>query len=161
VDHDACRTQLARLLADEAVLLGQLERQLQDEHRFLAANDVEGLEHAGAARQQTIARLLHLEDERRNLCRAAGRGSDRDALAALFAWCDPQGTLAAAQAECARLAGNCRAQNERNGALVTARLKRVCGMLDMLADTPASGTYQPRASRYAAPPAGRMVSVSA
>jgi flagellar biosynthesis/type III secretory pathway chaperone len=161
VDQNTCRTQLARLLSDETALLGQLDRQLQDEHQFLAANDVDGLEQAAAARQQTVARLLDLEDERRSLCRLPARGCDRDALGALFAWCDPQGSLAAAQAECTRLAGRCRAQNERNGALVTARLQRVCGMLDMLADTPASGTYQPRASRYAAPPAGRMVSVSA
>ena len=82
-------------------------------------------------------------------------------LAALFAWCDPQGTLAAAQSQCIELAGRCRALNERNAALVTARLTRVTGMLDMLGDTPAARTYDPRLARVGTVPAGRMVSVSA
>lgn len=158
---DACRTQLARLLADENALLGELEQQLAGEHDFLSSNDIDGLEKAGARRQQTIAKLLRLEDERGSLCRMLGHGDGREGLAALLAWCDPQGTLAAAQARCTELAGRCRAQNERNGALVTARLKRVTGMLDMVAGNTTPRTYEPRASRYATAPAGRMVSVSA
>lgn len=161
MDQHACRAQLARLLTDETALLTQLDRQLLAEHDLLKTNDVDGLEQAGAARQETIAKLLRIDDERRNLCRMLGRGSDKGALAALFAWCDPQGSLAAPQSGCAQLAERCRAQNERNGALVTARLKRVTGMLDLLSDSPAASTYQPRASRYAAPPAGRMVSITA
>lgn len=161
MDQQACRAQLARLLTDESALLGQLERQLQAEHELLKGNDVDGLDQAGTARQETIAKLLRIEDERRNLCRAMGRATDRTALAALFAWCDPQGSLAAPQSACAQLAERCRAQNERNGALVTARLKRVTGMLDMIGDGNATRTYQPRATRFAAPPAGRMVSITA
>lgn len=161
MEQQACHAQLARLLAEEAALLGQLERQLQAEHELLKNNDVDGLDQAGTARQDTIAKLLRIEDERRNLCRTMGRGNDRTALAALFAWCDPQGSLAAPQSACAELAGRCRAQNERNGALVTARLKRVTGMLDVLADGTNTRTYQPRTTRFAAPASGRMVSISA
>jgi flagellar biosynthesis/type III secretory pathway chaperone len=149
------------MLSEESALLGQLAGQLQAEHGFLAANDVDALENSSAVRQQTLAQLLRLEERRGELCRRLGRGHDRTALAAVLAWCDPEGSLATAQAECAQLAGRCRAQNERNGALVTARLNRVTGMLDLLADGTATRTYQPRATRYAAPPAGRMVSVSA
>jgi flagellar biosynthesis/type III secretory pathway chaperone len=161
VDQHACRAHLARLLTDEAALLAQLDRQLLAEHELLKSSDVDGLEQAGSARQDTISRLMRIEDERTHLCRMLGRGSDKTGLAALFAWCDPQGGLATAQSECAQLAARCRVQNERNGALVTARLKRVTGMLDMLADGSTPRTYQPRASHYAAPPAGRMVSISA
>jgi flagellar biosynthesis/type III secretory pathway chaperone len=161
VDQHACRAQLARLLTDESALLSQLDRQLLAEHELLKSNDVDGLEQAGSARQETISRLLRIEDERRNLCRMLGRDNDKAGLAALLAWCDPQGGLATPQSECAQLAERCRAQNERNGALVTARLKRVTGMLDMLADGSAPRTYAPRTARYAAPPAGRMVSISA
>jgi flagellar biosynthesis/type III secretory pathway chaperone len=161
VDQHACRAQLARLLTDESALLTQLDRQLLAEHDLLKSNDVDGLEAAGSARQETIAKLLRIEDERRSLCRMLGRGNDKAGLAALFAWCDPQGSLAGPQSTCAQLAERCRAQNERNGALVTARLKRVTGMLDMLADNTSTRTYQPGASRYAAPQAGRMLSISA
>lgn len=161
MDQQTCRTRFARLLADEGALLATLAQQLQREHELLAGNDVDGLEQAGNSRQQTIAKLLRIEDERHALCRQFGRSTDRTGLAALLAWCDPHGTLAAAQSECAVLAGTCRAQNERNGALVTARLTRVSGMLDMLADSNAPRTYDQRFARAAAMPAGRMVSTSA
>ena len=161
MDALACRAQLQRLLADENSLLAQLQQQLVHEHEFLAGNDVDSLESAGTARQQTVARLLKIEDERRQLCLLLGQGADRVGLAALFRWCDPDGTLAEAQDTCTRLAEGCRAQNERNGALVTARLTRVTGMLDMIASSNAGRTYEPGASRTATAPAGRLVSVSA
>jgi flagellar biosynthesis protein FlgN len=161
MDPQACLSRFARLLTDESALLAQLAQQLQREHEHLAANDVEALDQASRARQQTLAKLLKLEDERRELCRAHGRTADKSGVAALQAWCDPQGSLASAQFDCATLAGLCRAQNNRNGALVNARLNRVSGMLDKLADNPAGRTYDQRFARTAAVPAGRMVSISA
>ena len=50
----------------------------------------------------------------------------------LLHWCDPAGSLAAAYAQVAERAAQCRAQNDRNGALVSARLARVQNMLGML-----------------------------
>lgn len=161
MDPQSCRAHLARLLADETRLLDELQQQLVREHEFLAGNDVDSLERAGTARQQTVARLLKIDDERRSLCLLLGQGTDRIGLAALFRWCDPQGTLAAAQAACTKLAEECRTQNERNGALVNARLTRVTGMLDMIAAGNAGRTYEAGAARTATPPAGRLVSVSA
>ena len=135
---------------------------MSTEHELLAANDVEGLDAAGSARQDTVTRLLRIDDDRRNLCRMTGRGTDQVALGQMLAWCDPQGTLATAQADCAVRAQRCREQNERNGALVSARLSRVAGMLDMLSGNLAEKTYAPRAGTHAAPvPTGRMVSISA
>lgn len=161
MDAAACRAELARLLADENRLLAELAQQLAREHEFLAGNDVDSLERAGDARQATVARLLRLDDERRSLCQLLGQGTDRLALAAVLRWCDPAGSLAAAQAACTQLAERCRTQNERNGALVTARLTRVTGMLDMIASNQPGRTYAPGAARTAATPAGRLVSVSA
>lgn len=161
MDRDTCRTRLARLLSEETALLAALAQQLEQEYELLAGNDVDGLEKAGGARQQTIAKLLQLEDERQALCRQHGRNADRSGMAALLAWCDPAGTLAAAQSGCASLAGACRAQNERNGALVTARLTRASGMLDLLADSNAPRTYDQRFARSAPLAVGRMLATSA
>lgn len=161
MDRDTCRTRLARLLSEENALLATLAQQLKHEHGLLAGNDVDGLETASGARQQTIAKLLRVEDERQAICRQCGRHGDRSGMAALLAWCDPAGTLAAAQSECAGLAGACRAQNERNGALVTARLTRASGMLDLLAGNSAPRTYDQRFARTAPMPAGRMLTTTA
>jgi flagellar biosynthesis protein FlgN len=163
MDPQECRDRFARHLAEETELLTALEQQLVHEHELLVTNDIEGLESVGTARQQTIARLLRVHDERGKLCKTRGLTSDAGGFAALLAWCDPQGSMAAAQGECATHAQRCREQNERNGALVTARLKRVGGMLGMITGESAPNTYQSRTSArspaYAS--AGRMLSTSA
>ena len=161
MDRETCRIRLARLLTEENALLATLTQQLKQEHELLAGNDVDGLEKASGTRQQTIAKLLRLEDERQGLCRQLGRNADRSGMAALLAWCDPAGTLAPAQSECASLAGACRAQNERNGALVAARLMRASSMLDLLTGNNAPRTYDQRFGRSVPLPAGRMLATSA
>ena len=164
MDALACRSQLERLLRDETTLLQVLGQQLEAEHALLKANDIEGLEQAGSARQDTVTRLLRLEDERRQLCRLLGKSADPAGVSALLKWCDPQGLLSGAYGNCAALALRCREQNDRNGALVAARLQRISGMLDALTPAnPAAGLYGPRGSSTTgnAGTAGRVLTVSA
>ncbi len=164
MEPQACREQFARYLADETGLLINLEQQLLCEHELLIANDIEGLEKASGMRQQTVARLQRLDEERRGLCRVRSLSSDGTGLDGLLSRCDPTGSLAAAHGLCATHAQRCRDQIERNGALVTARLNRVSGMLGMIEGSDPASTYQPRNSGARAPafqPAGRMVSTSA
>lgn len=163
VSPGQCRDALGHIYAEEIASLQLLEGLLQNEHGFLAANDIDGLESASAARQDAVSRLLKLEGERRDLCRMLGRAADLAGIASLLAWCDPQGSLAPTLKEHARLSGLCRDQNERNGALVGARMARISSMLGMLAGsgaTPAvygrSGTQGP-----AVPIAGRLIAARA
>ena len=63
---------------------------------------------------------------------------------------------------CAAQALRCREQNDRNGALVNARLNRLNGMVDRM-NVGSPRTYESRGtarSNIATPP-GRMVSISA
>lgn len=163
LESKSCREQFARHLADETALLQALEVQLQREHELLAANDIEALEQASAARQQSVARLLRVHENRSNLCRARKLAPDAAGFQALLAWCDPDGSLVEAQTQYAIHAQRCREQNERNGALVAARLNRVGGMLGMVTSENSSATYQARTAvrtpAYAA--AGRMFSTRA
>jgi flagellar biosynthesis/type III secretory pathway chaperone len=163
MDALACRSQLERLLRDETTLLQVLEQQLDAEHALLKANDIEGLEQAGGARQDTVTRLLRLEDERRQLCRLLGKGADPAGVSALLKWCDPQGALSGSYANCAAQALRCREQNDRNGALVAARLQRVSSMLGALTPAgPAAGLYGPRGAATTGKTAtGRVLTTSA
>ena len=63
---------------------------------------------------------------------ALTEGGASQGLERLLAWCDPSRTLRRRWAECAERAARCRNLNDRNGALVTVRLKNVEGMLDVL-----------------------------
>jgi flagellar biosynthesis/type III secretory pathway chaperone len=161
MEPQVCLTQLANMLADETRLLGLLAGQLQHEHELLKANDVEGLEKAADSRQASVAGLSRLDEERRNLCRVLGYATDHLGLAALLRWCDPTGSLAAPHAAASREAQLCREQNDRNGALVNARLNRLNNMVDRMHGG-SHRTYESRGpSRTTAAAPGRMLSISA
>jgi flagellar biosynthesis/type III secretory pathway chaperone len=132
LDSTVCREHLEKLLIEEAAVLERLQGALDHEHELLVANDVDALERAGEARQACIANLLRIEDERRSLCRMMNLPVDVSGLERLLGWCDASGQLKQRWADCAERAGRCRASNDRNGALVTARMKKVEGMLDVL-----------------------------
>lgn len=163
IDPALCRDTLARLLNDEVALLARMETQLQQEHQMLVDNDVDGLEAAGKQRQDCVGKLLRLEDERRLLCRATDRSTDLAGIEKLILWCDPQRSLLVALQDCAARATRCREQNDRNGLLVGARLKRVAGMLGMLnANGRDAQVYGPSGTGIAgAPQVGRMVAARA
>jgi flagellar biosynthesis protein FlgN len=132
VDPGVCREHLQKLLAEELNALTQLEALLDREHELLLANDVEGLDRAGESRQECVGALLRVEDERRSLCRMMNLPIDVQGLEKLLRWCDPSNTLQRRFVDCSQRATRCRELNDRNGALVTARLKKVEGMLDVL-----------------------------
>jgi flagellar biosynthesis/type III secretory pathway chaperone len=132
MDPHICRETLERLLVEETGTLTRLEELLDKEHEYLIANDVDELERAGEARQTCIGALVAIEDERRSLCRMMNVSADASGLDKLLTWCDPSRELKRRWAGCADRAARCRGLNDRNGALVAARLKRVEGMLDVI-----------------------------
>lgn len=132
MDPKICYEHLEKLLVEEAATLARLEELLDKEHEFLVANDVDELERAGEARQSCIIALVAIEDERRSLCRAMNVPADASGLDKLLTWCDPSHRLKIRWSACADRAARCRSLNDRNGALVSARLKRVEGMLGVI-----------------------------
>jgi len=157
----ACRDAFASLLSQEVSALTELADLLDREHALLVANDVETLETVMEERQVSVGRLLRAEDERRSLCRMHGRATDAAGVEQLMAWCDPRGTLKSLWADCANGATRCRELNERNGALVTARMKRVETLLTVLTGQPQDApTYGPKGA-YAPVRSGRVLTTEA
>jgi flagellar biosynthesis protein FlgN len=132
LDPNVCREHLERLLAEEVNALARLATLLDREHEILLANDVEELDNAGEARQACVGELVRIDDERRSLCRLMNVPADAAGLDRLLTWCDPSHNLKRRWASCAERAESCRQRNDRNGALVSARLKRVEGLLDVV-----------------------------
>ncbi|HET9864027.1 MAG TPA: flagellar protein FlgN [Steroidobacteraceae bacterium] len=133
-DPTHCREQLASLMAEENALLATLEGLLTHEHGLLHSRDAEGLENSATVRQQCVGQIQRIEEARRALCLAHGRGDDPAGLHNLLAWCDPTGLLLPAMDEYRERTRRCREQNDRNGALVNGRLQ---------ADRGAARTYGP------------------
>lgn len=123
-DPTLCREQLATLMAEQNTHLAALEALLKQEHDLLQARDPEGLEKAGAARQQSMAHILRVEEERRALCRDAGYADETSGLHGLLAWCDPTGLLVPVLQEYRERTQRCRELNDRNGFLVNGRLQQ-------------------------------------
>ncbi len=132
MDPVACREHIATLLSQESAALDALAKLLEREHGFLVANDVESLEAAMAERQTCVGSLLRIEEDRRSMCRMLGHTPDAAGLDRLLAWCDPAGSLKSRWADCATRGTRCRDLNDRNGALVAARMKRVETILGAL-----------------------------
>ncbi len=153
----ACREKLGKLIAAETAALRELAALLDHEHSHLAANDIVALEASTRMRQRCVAQIIRMDDERRSLCRQLGHSEDLDGLETLLRWCDPRGTLAQGWAYCAAEAARCRQLNDRNGALVGARLKHVQARLGVLIESRReSVTYGPRGA-CAAAGTGRVV----
>jgi flagellar biosynthesis/type III secretory pathway chaperone len=132
VDPKVCREHLERLVTEETAALKRLQMLLDTEHEYLVVNDLEELDRAGDARQVCIGELLRIEDERKSLCRMMNLPTDPTGIDRLLNWCDRSNALKRRWAECTALATECRNRNDRNGALVSARLKRVEGLLNVL-----------------------------
>ena len=161
MDQAQCREKLGRLISEEATGLNELATLLDREHGFLEANDVVSLEGATRERQRCVARMFRVDEERRALCRDMGRPLDLAGLEDPIRWCDPKGTLAGRWAECSDAAGRCRNLNDRNGALVAARLKHVQARLGTLIQSRRETvTYGPRGA-YSQASSGRVVATEA
>ncbi len=162
MDAILCRDYLARLLVEENAALAELEPQLDREYEALASRDLAALESAADSRQLLLARLAKLEDERRAACSLHGYPPDREGLARLLEWCDPARSLTNHYQECLARAERCRAGNERNAALVAARMARVAGMLNALTgDSQRANTYARDGGNARSALAGRVVSLEA
>ncbi|HUK02344.1 MAG TPA: flagellar protein FlgN [Steroidobacteraceae bacterium] len=156
-----CLTQLARLISTEASGLHELAGLLDGEHELLQSNDIEGLQGAMRERQRCIARVVRADEDRRSLCRNLGYEPDVQGLEQLMRWCDPTGTLAKDWAECASAAAACRQRNDRNGALVNARLQNVQGRLGVLVQGTRDQFTYGRRSAYNLVNVGRVVATEA
>jgi flagellar biosynthesis protein FlgN len=132
LDPMLARQHMEQLLVAEANNLEHLEKLLAQEHELLLGSDLEALDHTGNARQACIAELLRIDDERRSLCRMLGFEADAEGLRRLLLWCDPANGLLTRWNGCLQKATKCRMANDQNGALVTAKLKRVEGLLGVL-----------------------------
>jgi flagellar biosynthesis protein FlgN len=162
VDPALTRDQFSRLLDDEARTLAELERLLAHEHDILVRNDsAEALEEACASRQLRMGELLRIQDERRTLLKMLGQTPDNAGLDAVLRGCDQGSRLRTRWQQCAGAAGRCRELNDRNGALVQARMKRVEGMLEVLTgQRPGPRVYGPQ-GQVAASPSSRLLAAEA
>jgi flagella synthesis protein FlgN len=161
MDQTQCRTKLGNLIKDENLALNELSTLLDREHSFLEAADVVSLEGATRERQHCVARIFRVDEERRTLCRDMGRPVDVKGLEDLLRWCDPKGTLAGSWAECSAAAAKCRSLNDRNGALVAARLQNVQARLGtLIASRKESTSYGPRGA-YSQASTGRVLTTEA
>lgn len=127
-----CREKLGAILIETLAALEDLATTLEREHQLLASNEVAALHGAIRERQRTIARVVRLDEGRERLCRQMGYAADPQGLQRLISWCDAQGTLSGRWVRCASLAAKCRALNDRNATLVSARLRHVQARLGTL-----------------------------
>ena len=141
---------VARILGEESRLLGSLEQLLRSEAEILRGDDPDAIERIGSSCHQCIDALTGLEAERAEACRLLACGSGREGFEKLLDWCDPASSLRARWLANLDVARRCKDLNDRNGAIVTARLNRVQQLLAQLRGASPPSTYGPRTAAGAA-----------
>ena len=142
LDRRVTRDLATRLISEELRQLERFEQLLEREAQALRSDDVEAIGTAGAERQACSSELLRIDEERREACRMLGFGDGRDAFRRLLDACDLGGELAQRWHSSLSLVQRCREANDRNGAMVTAKLRRVESLLAaMRGDEPSARTY--------------------
>jgi flagella synthesis protein FlgN len=117
------------LLTQEAVLLSELEALLDKESDALRVDDLPEMERIGRERHRCVEALMSIDSERRIACRMMGVGEDRPQFERLLDHCDRTGALKSRWHAGLEMAARCKDRNERNGAVVTAKLRRVESLL--------------------------------
>jgi len=139
---------LSQILAEEAQLLAELESVLQQETHILCGQDAEAIQRIGNDRHRYVDRLSRLGVERTDTGRMLSFGADAVGLNQLFDWADPSQRLRARWSVNLELARRCKALNDRNGAIVAAKLDRVQKLLGHLRGSKPAPVYTSKASRY-------------
>jgi flagellar biosynthesis/type III secretory pathway chaperone len=161
MDAGACREHLNKLIDAETGELAVLGELLEQEHGLLENGDLPALDAAMRERQRCIGRILRVDEERRLLCRNLSHSEDAAGLARLMSWCDPSGTLARRWSQCMQAAARCRILNDRNGALVSARLQHVQQRLSALVNAGRQNVTYRRDGAYSVATVGRVVTTEA
>jgi flagella synthesis protein FlgN len=163
MDASLYRDHLVCLLDEEATTLTKLEAILDREYQHITAEQIEQLEQVATARDVCMTGLLRIDGERQSLCRASGFSADKVGLLQLIKWCDPTGTIQKRWQQSVTAIRNCRSLNDRNGALINNRLKRIEGILNKLNGEAhnTSKIYSSRGNTYQNPQAGRVCHIQA
>ena len=163
MDATQCRQHLEQSLNNEAAVLHELNDLLDKEHKLIINDNIDELDKTGSQRDFYISKLLKIDADRLALCSATGNSADKQGLRKLLDWCDPQHKLHTRWEQSTRQLQECRNLNDRNGALVNTRLKRVEGVLDVLSggQTRNERTYSSRGTAYRQNNSGSVCNIKA
>jgi flagella synthesis protein FlgN len=140
---------LYRILIEEGRLMVELEGLLQHEVEILKGEDADRIARIGAVRHRCVEALMRLEVERADLTRMLSFGEGAGAIDRLLQWCDEDGALRQRWQANLDSARRCKDINDRNGAIVGARLRRVQALLAAIRGTAPAPVYAARGSRQA------------
>jgi len=163
MDANQCRQFFEQSLNNEAAVLRDLNELLDKEHQLIVNDEIDDLEKTGPLRDTFISTLLKIDADRIALCRATGKPTNKQGLEQLLNWCDPQHQLHKRWEQSAEQLQHCRTLNDRNGALVNTRLKRVEGVLDAMSGGQRRNerTYSSRGTSYQQNDAGSVCNFKA
>jgi flagellar biosynthesis/type III secretory pathway chaperone len=148
IDRNDVRRHLESLLSEEAQLLIELEAVLEQETDIVRGDDTDAIQRIGSNRHRCVDRLSRIGVERTDTVRMLCFSIDRTGMDKLIDWADPTAALRVRWRANLELAHRCKALNDKNGAIVAAKLDRVQQLLGKLRGSTAPPVYSPKGSRY-------------
>jgi flagellar biosynthesis/type III secretory pathway chaperone len=148
IARDEVQHHLSRILTEEAQLLAELHRVLLQETAVVSGDDADAIARIGSSRHRCVDGLSRLAAERSDTGRMLSFGSDGAGFAKLFDWADPTTGLRGRWITNLDLARQCKSVNDRNGAIVAAKLDRVQKLLGKLRGSTPPPVYSAKGARY-------------
>lgn len=136
-----CRTAFERLVVASLAAADQLQKSLNDERLALERQDSDALGQAANAKQECVATLETLEQERRAISAAAGFASGPEQMPALIAWCDGGNRIIEDWERFLVIAADCDRMNTANGAIIHLKRQHYAAALRIVGGS-ATGTIE-------------------
>lgn len=139
---DNSRKQIVEIVGNCVYHALGLKESLADELRALEQQDMDALRTAVDNKSHCVDALRTLEEERRDVCAAAGFEPGDEQMVEVIAWCDDDDVLANCWQHLLDIAVECNAMNLTNGSIIHSRKQQIETSLAVIrGGAPEAGLY--------------------
>lgn len=131
-DQQNARDRLVDIIGNSVYHALGLKETLENERRALESQDMDGLNSAVESKSVCVDALRVLEDERRELCIAAGFEAGPDQMQQTIGWCDDDEAIANSWQHLMEVAVECNALNITNGSIIRGRKLQIESSLSII-----------------------------
>ena len=141
-DATSARSRMTDLLGDSVYQALGLMETLDDERQALEQQDVATLLTILDRKEQCVRELRKLDEQRSELCAAAGFPAGPEQMDSMLGWCDADDVVTSAWQHLMEIATECNARNLTNGSIIRGRKQQIdTGLAVVRGGAPSVDTY--------------------
>lgn len=140
-DSANARAQLVKIIGDCVYHAIGLKETLEEERKALEEQDMTGLSAAIDDKTKCVDELRVGEQQRKDLCAAAGFSAGPEQMDQMIQWCDEDSAIANCWQHLIGIAVDCDRLNVSNGQIIRGRQQQIESSISILRGEPQLHTY--------------------